>query len=684
MVRVGWFGMLVLFAAGAVYADTVTCHDGRVFDGEVLEENAQSVRIRTPQGTVTLPRHEVKSVEYKESPLKVFRTRRGKLAADDAKGHWELAAYCLTSDLKTEAEKLLTELRAMASPFYMQATRKLADLYAPKYPKLAVELYDELVAKTDDLEAKVKSRELKRELDRKRQEAYTQALKSLDEKQFATAIETLSYAYSQAYQGPPAEGAAAAVSPDEILAKLASIRKDLEAQARSRAKEKPGAGAGFTACKACDQHSGWGTCVNCKGRGTVEQIIPARITMTGVIPERKIQVTCPTCGGGKKSRCPECVGTGVEQKQIDARQRWTVKSISDNAWTRKNDDPLRAMKDAAGQALAKNLRMPEGFAANYPTTAKLRALIPSVPPPDDFAASPEYKAFLEGWRKLPQQDRGNFLCQYAFEVSMSALAEAVAQPAGEEAQEEGNADLAELRRTAPVASATLLSALPDEWAGRWVWVEAVYAAPDADWSGDQKTSFQLTTPQAHNLHPFVYLPEAKKAHTAGAADAAANPHVKLLASLYGYESLSKQIAELKKDDQVRLFGRVLYRTSRDPETSLEVWGVDVLASPETQKLLALVRKPVTFNFEETGLSEAVEMLALLTNTRIRIDVPKGGAEVVLNARATKQPLALALQEMLKEAKLAWVFEDAGSGLVVVQEPKPEATRRVESVLSYLK
>ncbi|MCZ7647584.1 MAG: hypothetical protein M5U26_20390 [Planctomycetota bacterium] len=681
-VRIGILTLLLaLLSAPVLRADTVTCNDGRVFEGEVLEDDAQKVRIRTPQGTVTLPRYEVKSVEYKESPFKALQKRRAGLAADDAAGHWELAQFAIENNLKVDAERLLAELRGMASPFYTKATRQLADLYAPKYPKLAVEFYDELVEKTGDLECKIKAKDLKQELDRKRKEAFEQARESLQKEEWGTAIESLRYAYTLTYAGVGVEGGG--LTQETILSKLAEVRKALEDKVRARAKSTSQPGQQISVvCAVCESHSGWGACATCRGWGTVERIIPAQITLKGVIPEKKVQVSCPTCGGGKKSRCPQCNGTGLDNQKIDARIRWTLKSIADSGWTRKNDDPLRAMQDVAGIVQQKKLDLPDGYQPDYPTSKALRALLPSVPPPKEFARAPEFKKLMDEWRKTPQQTRGNYLCHYAFEVSLTAVAGAA--PAAENEEEAGPAqDLETARRTAPAATPTLVSALPADWDGQWAWIEADFDGADPDYSTAQKAAFRVKSPLVHNLHPFVYLPEAQKAHAAAAQGEQAGEALKLLAGKYDYAELGKLAGELKPGQRLRLFGRVLFRPSRDPETALEVWSVDVSADPETLKLLALVRQPVTFNFEDTALGEAVELLALLTNTKIKVDVPKD-ADVTLNARVTKAPLAQAMTEMLKPANLAWVFDEKGEGLKVVQTASAEDRQKVEQVLRRLK
>ena len=673
-----------------VGADTIICVDGRVLEGEVQEESATTVRIKTATGSVTLPRGEVKVIEYKESPFQACKSRREKLASDDAKGRWELAEFCLKHRLERDAAALLDELLSMASPYYTQATRKLADLVAGKDPKRAVKLLDGLAEKTDDPEARIRSRDLKRALDEKRKKAYDEALQHLQEKNWNEAIETLRFAYLLSYSGSQAAGGEK-LTEEEILAKLAEVRGLYEQTLRARkgGSGNPGeavAGKAPLACRKCPQGSGWRECLTCQGVGQIERVIPGQFTAAGIIPERKVRAVCPVCSGAKMARCPGCAGAGIDLERVDGRTRMTLKSAADAAWGRPNEDVCRAMKEVADVALRDKLRLPADYVPVAPEQQAWRELLPAVPVGADFEPSAAGKKLQALWKKAARQERGRFLCGYAFEAAQGAapaIPGAVEEPGKEEPGAAKALDLPALRMAAPTASATEVSALPEEWAGKWVWIQALYQGPDASLSGKDRAAFTLESGRAHNLHPYVYLVPAKAEHAEAAKGAFGTSILKILAAQYDYEGLARANAALRPGDRLHMFGRVLYRKDRDPETSLEVWSFDIHADQEVERWLAQLRKPVTFRFEETPLIEAIQFLALLTNTRIRLSLPKSG-EVTLSARATQQPLAFALRDMLKDARLSWIFDDGKEGLKIVQDPNPAELAKVERVVRHLK
>ncbi|MCW8131566.1 MAG: hypothetical protein KIS92_14550 [Planctomycetota bacterium] len=686
--------VLCLFSTARAWGDLVVCLDGRQFEGEIIEENDKTVRIKTAAGILTLARADIKTIEHKDSPVQIVARKRADLASDNAKARWELVDYCLQNKLHRDAEQLLNEILSMASPYYAKATGKLAELLAPKDPKRAVELLDALAERTNDAEARIKSREIKRQLDEKRRKTYEEALQAVQARNLLDAIETLRYAYQLSYPGEPAAGAK--VSQEEVLAKLAEVRGMVEQVARGRAAP---AGAPGTEtppketkpeeilCSHCPNSSGWRTCYECAGKGKVERIVPEQFTAAGVIPARKVTVVCPVCGGGNMARCPDCQGSGLDLNKLDSKTRPVIKSVADASWGRPNDEPARAMKDLGGKVVFDKLKLPDGFKPPYPTTQKLRALLESVPVAPDWEKSPAYQNFKNEWRKLPRQDRAQFLCCYADEVAGNALPAAGAA-GGDEAKiedpgEAAKLDLEKIRQTAPTVSATMLSALPEDFAGQWVWVGADYKGPDATLSGRDRVAFEIATSLPHNLHPFAFVEAAKPIHAAAGKEKNAPPFLATLVAKYPYEAIGKRAESLKDKDYLQMFGRVLYRKDRNPETSLEVWDFSIDVKPEIAGLLEMVRKPVTFHFEDTPLTEAAQLLSLLTGTKIRVDVPKE-AQMNVNARVTKQNLASALNDLLKEAKLNWVFDEKEPGVKIVPEPKPEELEKREDVTRHLK
>lgn len=663
-------------------ADTIICKDGRKFEGEILKETENTVRVRTVRGTVTLPRADIKTIERGESIFEKVRKQKAALAEDDAKGRWELAEFCAKGGLRLEAVAFLQELRMMASPFYVKATLKLADLVADSNARGAIQLLDDLFEKTKDSQAKARSTKIKEQLDAKRRKAYEEALTASRAKRWPQAFDGLEYAYKLSYPGLAEQGKGK-ITEDMVLKTIIDLRRSLEQSARGRAAQASAGAGGDLSCTAC-KASGWGTCHTCKGQGTVTKVTPPTFSPRGVIPGKRYKVKCGTCRGAKMARCKTCSGSGLSMTKITGRPAWAVRSVANDAWTLRNRDPFQSLQRMERKVGDGRLVLPEGFKPSYSLSKLLREMLPEVPIGARFSGMPAYARFKTAWDAAAKQVRANFLCNYAYEASQNSLP-TVGHAGGDYApvlSAEG-LDLKRIRARSPTADATEVSAFPASWGGKWIFVEGVFKGVDDSLSGRDRIAFDIDSKLPNNLHSHVYLPLAERYHKLGATEPRAPPFLKMIALNYPYENVSKTAKGLKAGERVRLLGRVLYREDRNPETSLEVWDIEVFVDEETQKNLALIRKPVTFRFQDTPLSESLYFLSLVTGTKIRLDA-KDAEGLTVNGRATGQPLAQALSTLLKDVKLEWVFDDKGSGLKVVQGAKAEEKEARDKVVSHLK
>jgi hypothetical protein len=150
---------------------------------------------------------------------------------------------------------------------------------------------------------------------------------------------------------------------------------------------------------------------------------------------------------------------------------------------------------------------------------------------------------------------------------------------------------------------------------------------------------------------------------------------------YDYSGLARRVGALAEGERIQLFGRMQVRPGKCPESMIEVWDVDVRLSPADEKLLMLVRKPVTFNFSDTPLTEVTILLSALCDTKITASVP-ANARVNLTGRAVRQPLGIALRDLLKNARLAWIF-DGDNAIMIVQDPPRAEIEKAERILRKL-
>lgn len=100
-------GVVLLAAAGALAprlaADIVHLRGGRTIEGLVIEY-PDSVEIEGRNGSVTVPRAQIESIEKKQIPWLEYENRHAELKKDDAEGHYQLAVYCKEHGLKLEAD----------------------------------------------------------------------------------------------------------------------------------------------------------------------------------------------------------------------------------------------------------------------------------------------------------------------------------------------------------------------------------------------------------------------------------------------------------------------------------------------------------------------------------------------------------------------------------------------------
>jgi len=105
-------------------ADLVKLKDGREIEGKVLEQNADSVVVKTSFGKQTFKKAEVKSIEIKETPADVYEKRYASLKRDDVAEVMDLANFASSNKLRTEAQNLY-KLAITLDPDNEEARRAL-------------------------------------------------------------------------------------------------------------------------------------------------------------------------------------------------------------------------------------------------------------------------------------------------------------------------------------------------------------------------------------------------------------------------------------------------------------------------------------------------------------------------------------------------------------------------------
>jgi predicted esterase len=100
VMRVVAFWLIALPA----FADIVTLKDGRKFDGRLISEDDNAVKIRTPQGVKTFPRAQVENVRKQKSVYDTFDEKLAE-AKDDVKALIKVGQWAASNKLYPEAVK---------------------------------------------------------------------------------------------------------------------------------------------------------------------------------------------------------------------------------------------------------------------------------------------------------------------------------------------------------------------------------------------------------------------------------------------------------------------------------------------------------------------------------------------------------------------------------------------------
>ncbi|MEK7866445.1 MAG: hypothetical protein AAB434_07150 [Planctomycetota bacterium] len=96
--------LVVLGLALPLSADTVWLTSGGKFEGKVTEDSS-GVHVQLHHGTITFKKEQVARIEPGPCVWDIYAEKAAKVAADDAAGHLDLAAWCKQNDLDEFVKK---------------------------------------------------------------------------------------------------------------------------------------------------------------------------------------------------------------------------------------------------------------------------------------------------------------------------------------------------------------------------------------------------------------------------------------------------------------------------------------------------------------------------------------------------------------------------------------------------
>lgn len=110
MLRQILFVALLTLLALSASADKVVLHDGRSFEGKVVEKTDDHIVIKTRFAKMKFARGEIKEVTYSKTPRDIYAERKARLKAGDAEARWELARWCVSKGLRKEAKEMARQV----------------------------------------------------------------------------------------------------------------------------------------------------------------------------------------------------------------------------------------------------------------------------------------------------------------------------------------------------------------------------------------------------------------------------------------------------------------------------------------------------------------------------------------------------------------------------------------------
>ena len=121
---------LCLAAWCSAPADVVLLNTGNRMEGQIVAQDAKSITLRVNNAEVEIPRDTIKQIIEQQTPRELYQNMLDTLGEDDAKGHYEIALYCIKEKMPDEAVELLRRA-VQLKPDFAEAAAKLKEVTLP-------------------------------------------------------------------------------------------------------------------------------------------------------------------------------------------------------------------------------------------------------------------------------------------------------------------------------------------------------------------------------------------------------------------------------------------------------------------------------------------------------------------------------------------------------------------------
>jgi hypothetical protein len=98
-----WSASLLLALSTRPFADVITLKDGRVLEGEIVQDDDKGLKIKLKGGALSIDRKDVASIQRKSTPAQEYKERLAKLNVTSAGAQAELGVWAGSQGLDAEA-----------------------------------------------------------------------------------------------------------------------------------------------------------------------------------------------------------------------------------------------------------------------------------------------------------------------------------------------------------------------------------------------------------------------------------------------------------------------------------------------------------------------------------------------------------------------------------------------------
>lgn len=326
------------------WADKVVMKDGRQFEGAIVDETDEIVKLKMSKGTIPIRKSEIDRIERGTSGIQDMEARLEALTTDNPSGYVDLAAWCIEQNLgdPPTIRRLANIGIALDDSLASRGNSLLGDYMLAKGDRgLAATYY------LRAYQADWKNAALRHKL-----QEHKEALAEERIKQVTTLRDGLQLALDSKWEDAIRKLQAARETPmaDQIGTYSATYKSFalLLADLRARVPCKTCSGTLTVKCLTC-KGVGNRSCTPCGGKGRIRKTVGGR-------PE---ETTCTTCKGSGKLRCEKCAGKARTACP-------TCKGIRPATASTLDVRGLKALKDAADARTRGSLPIEEQVGPKLP------------------------------------------------------------------------------------------------------------------------------------------------------------------------------------------------------------------------------------------------------------------------------------------------------------------------------